>query len=320
VILALAGGVGGAKLAHGLSMQLSPRDLRVVVNTGDDFAHLGLQISPDLDTVMYWLAGANDAERGWGLANETWNFMSALARLGGPTWFNLGDRDLATHVERTRRLANGDSLSAVTQFLCDRFGVAHRLAPMTDDPVRTIVHSDEGELEFQQYFVARRCQPRVLSVEFRHARNAAPSPDLDQALADGALAAIVICPSNPLLSIEPILHTGDVRMRITQSRAPVVAVSPIVGGKAMKGPAAKIFEEIGRDASALEIARYYLGVIDGIVIDSVDAALKAPIEALGLYVAVTDTVMKNQPDQARLAELVIEFAADLSRLPRRQRT
>jgi LPPG:FO 2-phospho-L-lactate transferase len=312
MILALAGGVGGAKLAHGFSMQLEPRDLLVVVNTGDDFTHLGMHISPDLDTVMYWLAGQNDPARGWGLAGETWNFMGALERLGGPIWFNLGDRDLATHVERTRRLSAGDTLSAVTRYLCGRLGVTHRVAPMSDDKVRTIVHTDEGELEFQQYFVGRHCEPQVLRIAFENAEAALPSPAFDAALASANTNAIVICPSNPFLSIEPILQIRGVRERIAQSRAPVVAVSPIVAGDAIKGPAAKIMREMGREASALEVARHYRGLIDGIVIDALDAALKPQIETLGLSVAVTNTIMRSRSDQMQLARTAIEFAATLS--------
>jgi LPPG:FO 2-phospho-L-lactate transferase len=313
MILALAGGVGGAKLAAGLAMQLSPDSLLIVVNTGDDFIHLGLRISPDLDTVMYWLAGKNDADRGWGLAGETWNFMDALDRLGGPTWFKLGDRDLATHIERTRRLFTGESLSAVTRYLCTRLGIKHSIAPMTDDEVRTMIRSDVGTLEFQQYFVARRCEPRVLGVEFRGTAVAKPSIALSEALDSRDVSAIIICPSNPMLSIEPILHVGDVRRRISLYHAPVVAVSPIVGGKALKGPAAKILLEMGLEPTAVEVARSYRGLIDGIVIDSCDTGLAKQVEALGLRVMVTDTIMKNQHDQRRLAQSVIEFALALSK-------
>lgn len=316
MILALAGGVGGAKLADGLAMQLPPGDLLVVVNTGDDFAHLGLRISPDLDTVTYWLAGLNDAVRGWGLADETWNFMAGIERLGGPTWFNLGDRDLATHVERTRRLAGGESLSMVTRHLCEQLGIEHGVAPMTDEDVQTIVHTDEGTLEFQHYFVRRRCEPRLLHLEFANAQNASPSPSFDATLSDGRLDSIVICPSNPFLSVEPILQLKGVRERIAQSKAPVVAVSPIVGGEAIKGPAAKILREMGREVSALEIARHYRALVDGIVIDDLDAALKRQIEALGLNVVVTNTIMRSRADRSQLAEAVIGFAADLAESPR----
>lgn len=312
MILALAGGVGGAKLAHGLAMQVPPEELLIVVNTGDDFVHLGLNISPDLDTVMYWLAGINDTARGWGLAGESWNFMASLERLGGPTWFMLGDRDLATHFERTQRLSRGERLSDVTAYLCERLAIRHRIVPMTNENVRTIVHTSEGALEFQHYFVRRQCEPQVLRLEFERAQSASPSPAFGSALAREDLAAIVICPSNPLLSVEPILAVKDVRASIQSHHAPVIAVSPIVGGRAIKGPAAKIFRELGREASAFGIAQYYSDLIDGLVIDNIDAHLKQPIEALGLRVAVTNTVMKASQDQARLANQVMALAARIS--------
>jgi LPPG:FO 2-phospho-L-lactate transferase len=206
----------------------------------------------------------------------------------------------------------GQSLSAVTRHLCARLGITHAVAPMTDDDVRTIIQSDEGTLEFQQYFVARKCEPRVLSVEFCGASVARPSPALDDALNDRTLSAIIICPSNPILSIEPILQIADVRRRIAENGAPVVAISPIVGGKALKGPAAKILSEMGRDATAFEVSRLYQDVLDGIVIDARDSAFKPEIEALGLHVMVTDTIMNNRADQSRLALLAIEFASALS--------
>jgi LPPG:FO 2-phospho-L-lactate transferase len=312
VILALAGGVGGAKLAHGLAMQVPPEELLIVVNTGDDFVHLGLNISPDLDTVMYWLAGINDTARGWGLAGESWNFMASLEKLGGPTWFMLGDRDLATHFERTQRLSRGERLSDVTAHLCKQLGIRHRIVPMTDEKVRTIVHTSEGALEFQHYFVRRQCEPQVLRLEFEGAQSVSPSPAFRAALAREDLAAIVICPSNPLLSVEPILAVKDVRASIQSHHAPVISVSPIVGGRAIKGPAAKIFRELGREASAFGIAQYYSGLIDGLVIDNIDAHLKQPIEALGLRVTVTNTVMKTSQDQARLANQVVALAARIS--------
>jgi LPPG:FO 2-phospho-L-lactate transferase len=313
LILALAGGVGGAKLAHGLSMRLPAEKLRIVVNTGDDFEHLGLHISPDVDTVTYWLAGINDRARGWGLADESWNFMAALEKLGGPAWFKLGDRDLATHIERTQRMNGGESLSQVTKFLCERLGVYHVIAPMTDRRVRTIVHTDEGKLEFQHYFVRRQCEPRVIRVEYEGAGEADPSSAFEATLTRDDLDAIVICPSNPMLSVEPILALRGVRAKIERQRAPVVAVSPIVGGQAIKGPAAKIMRELGIEPSALEVARYYGKLIDGFVIDETDAALRQSIEKLNVNVMVAKTIMKNPADQAALAEDVIHFAADLSR-------
>lgn len=311
MILALAGGVGGAKLANGLAAQLPADKLLVVVNTGDDFVHVGLHVSPDLDTVMYWLAGCSDTGRGRGLAGETWNFMAAIETLGGPTWFKLGDRDLATHVERTRRLAAGEPLSAITQYLCRRLGIVLQIMPMTDERVRTIVHTTDGSLEFQHYFVRLRCEPRVTGIEFDGARSTPPSPAFDLALSRDDLDAIVVCPSNPLLSIQPILELQGVRRRIKEHHAPKIAVSPIVAGQAIKGPAAKIFRELGRETSALEIARFYGDLIDGLIIDDRDRSLKEPIESLGIRVSVTDTVMKGTVDQAHLAQVAIDLAAPL---------
>jgi LPPG:FO 2-phospho-L-lactate transferase len=312
MILALAGGVGGAKLAQGLAMVCTPSELTIVVNTGDDFVHLGLAVSPDLDTVMYWLGGINDRQRGWGLAEESWRFMAALERLGGPAWFRLGDSDLATHVERTRLLRSGRTLSQVTDILRQRLGVGVRIAPMTDDDVHTMVHTDEGVLSFQDYFVRRQCEPRVRRLEYAGAANARMSAALDQALADDALDAVVICPSNPLLSIEPILSIPGVRERLKARAAPIVAVSPIVGGEAIKGPAAKILRELGRDSSALEIARHYAGLIDGLVVDRVDAKLAPAIEALNMRVIVTATVMRTPAQQQRLASATLALAAGLN--------
>jgi LPPG:FO 2-phospho-L-lactate transferase len=313
MILALAGGVGGAKLVSGLAAQLPPDRLLVVVNTGDDFVHLGLHISPDLDTVMYWLAGRSDTDRGWGLAGETWNFMAAFEALHGPTWFKLGDRDLATHIERTRRLAAGETLSGVTHYLCRRLGIMHQVAPMTDERVRTIVHTVDGPLEFQHYFVRLHCEPQVTGLEFNGAADAQPTPAFEAALSRDDLDAIVICPSNPLLSIQPVLELRGVSPRMRVHRAPTIAVSPIVAGHAIKGPAAKIFRELGREASALGIAQFYGELIDGLVIDERDRDLKPPIESLGIRVCVTGTVMKRAADRARLAQAVMDLAATLLR-------
>jgi LPPG:FO 2-phospho-L-lactate transferase len=313
MILALAGGVGGAKLAQGLAMQLAPEELLIVVNTGDDFVHLGLHISPDIDTVMYWLAGLNDRTRGWGLAGDSWNFMAALRRLGGPTWFNLGDSDLATHLVRTQMLGEGASLGAVTGALCTRLGIAYAIAPMTDAPVRTFVHTEDTTLAFQDYFVRLQCAPAVTGVSFAGTEAAKPSPAFAAAMANPVLHAVVICPSNPLLSIDPILSIPGVRDWLQLRRVPVVAVSPIVGGKAIKGPAAKIFRELNREVSVQGVADHYCGLIDGLVIDTVDAPAKPALEARGLRIAVVPSVMKNAEDQAALAAAVLAFAADLAR-------
>jgi LPPG:FO 2-phospho-L-lactate transferase len=312
VILALAGGVGGAKLANGLAQILSPDELIVVVNTGDDFSHLGLRISPDLDTVMYTLAGRNNDESGWGLAGETWHVMTALERVGAETWFRLGDQDLATHIERTRRLAEGETLSEVTAALCRAFNIRHCVVPMTDQPVQTIIHTDEGTLAFQHYFVRRRCEPRVLSVEFIGHRQAVPAQKFAAALGDNRLRAIIICPSNPYLSIQPILAVPGVRQAVGSRRIPVVAVSPIVDGAAVKGPAAKIMRELGYAPSAAEIARLYQGFAHGIMIDELDRNLSATIEAMGLRARVTATVMRGAADQARLAQEVVAFAGSIA--------
>ncbi|HKZ72548.1 MAG TPA: 2-phospho-L-lactate transferase CofD family protein, partial [Steroidobacteraceae bacterium] len=233
-IVALSGGVGGAKLAQGLSQVTAPEELLIVAHTGDDFVHLGFHISPDVDTLLYTLGDVADRERGWGRADETWSFMDAVAALGGPAWFRLGDRDLATHVLRTQRLAQGATLSEATQELAARFGVRHLIAPMSDDPVRTIVHTDEGPLAFQDYFVRRQCHPRVHHLEFAGAASARPAPALAEAMRDEAARAIVVCPSNPYLSVDPILSVPGVRAWLEATAAPVIAVSPIIGGEAVK--------------------------------------------------------------------------------------
>jgi LPPG:FO 2-phospho-L-lactate transferase len=298
-VVALAGGVGGAKLAHGLALALPAEDLTVIVNTGDDFEYLGLPISPDLDTVMYTLAGLANPVTGWGQAGETWSFLAALERLGGETWFRLGDRDLATHVERRRRLAAGERLTQVTHGFCRALGVGPRLLPMSDDPLRTRVQTDEGELAFQEYFVHRQCRPRVSG--FRFEGQARPTPEVLAALEQAD--RIVICPSNPFVSVGPILHLPGVRERM--EARPGVAVTPIVGGQALKGPAGKMLAELGLPVSPVAVAKTYAGLISSFVLDVVDAALEPAIAALGLRVLVTDTVMRDEADRARLAREVI---------------
>lgn len=311
MILALAGGVGGARLAHGLAQVLTPEELTIVVNTGDDFTHLGLNISPDLDTVMYTLAGINDPQKGWGIANESWNFMENLARLGGETWFQLGDRDLATNVERTRRLHDDQSLSAVTEYLCQRLDVWHRVAPMSDDPVRTRVHTTDGVLDFQDYFVRQRAKPSVVRLEYAGAAESRMSSPLRSCFENTALRAVIVCPSNPYLSIAPILAIPGVRDAIANARVPRLAVSPIVGGRAIKGPAAKIMGELGKSVSAIEIARFYRGLVDGLVIDNVDENLCEAIAQEGITPFVTETVMREPEDRRQLARDVMRFAGQI---------
>lgn len=310
-ILALCGGVGGAKLAYGLAQRLAPDELTIVVNTGDDFEHLGLAISPDIDTVVYTLAGLADQQRGWGLAGETWTFMDALRRLGGEEWFQLGDQDLATHVERTRRLAAGETLSQVTATLAAKLGVAHTVAPMSDEPVRTIIDTKEGALPFQHYFVRDRCAPIVTGVRFEGAQSARMSAAFAEALARPDLAGIVICPSNPYLSVDPILALPGVRKAIGRSPAPCIAISPIVGGRAIKGPTAKIMAELGVPTHVGAIARHYRGLINALVVDDADSTGLGGIEALGIAALATRTVMDDNDDRIALAGDVLTFAQRL---------
>ena len=306
-VLALAGGVGGGKFARGLTAALPPEDVVIVVNTADHFVHLGLHISPDVDSVLYAIADMNDPERGWGLAGETWNFMTALRRLGAADWFQLGDRDLATHVLRTEALAAGQSLSEVTAMLARRMGINHTVAPMADRPVRSVVETDEGPLAFQDYFVKRQFLPVFRGVSFDGAADAAPSPAFRAALERAS--AIVIAPSNPFVSVDPILALQGVRERLRQ--APIVAVSPIVGGAAIKGPLAKMMRELGREPSTLEVAKHYGTLVNGWIIDSGDRDSVPVLEAMGFRVRVTDTVMRCTEDKARLAREALDFAFGL---------
>ena len=310
--IALSGGVGGAKLALGLSKVLDPAELLIVANTGDDFEHLGLHISPDLDTVMYTLAGLSNSEVGWGLEGETWAFLEALERLGSETWFRLGDRDLATHVERTRRLAAGDGLGTVTRELCSNLGIRHPIVPMTDDRVRTIVHTDQGALDFQHYFVRDQCRPSVTAFEFAGIDSASPTSAFRAALEESA--RVVLCPSNPFVSVDPILGLEGVEEALRRDAVPVVAVSPIVGGEALKGPAAKMMREFDLPSTALEVARHYKerGLLDGFVLDTIDENQAPEVEALGLQVIVTNTVMHDLDDRIRLAKVSLALAEEIS--------
>ena len=270
-VVALSGGVGGAKLALGLSRILPPEDLLIVANTADDFEHLDLSISPDIDTLMYTLSGLANQELGWGRADETWSFMATIDALGGESWFRLGDRDLAVHIERTRRLRAGDTLSAVTADFCRRLGVAARVLPMTDDRVRTRVLAEDGWIEFQEYFVHRQCRPVVRELAFDGAEQARAQPEFLAALAEPDLRAVIVCPSNPFISVEPILALPGVRAALAACTAPVIAVSPIIGGRAVKGPTAKMMTELGLDPSAAGVAARYGDLLDGYVLDEIDA-------------------------------------------------
>jgi LPPG:FO 2-phospho-L-lactate transferase len=311
VILALAGGVGGARLSAGLARVLEPAQLTIAVNTADDFEHLGLSISPDLDSVMYTLAGRHNARQGWGLAGESWRCMEALGALGGDTWFRLGDTDLATHLHRTQRLNEGQTLTEVTRELCTAMGIQHTVLPMSDGRWRTRVVCDAGELAFQDYFVRRHCEPRFLGVRFEG--NAQASPNLISALNAPDTEALVLCPSNPYLSIQPLLALPGMEKAIRARTVPAVAVSPVVGGDAVKGPLAKMMREKGLAVSPVEIARMYAGLIDGLVIDTADRHHGPAIAALGIQVLVQPTLMTDASTQRTLAAGVVEFARSLRR-------
>lgn len=319
-VVALAGGVGGAKLAHGLALSLPPEDLTVIVNVGDDFEHMGLHICPDLDTVCYTLAGLANPSTGWGRKDETWNVFTGVKYLGGPAWFQLGDQDLSTHLERTRRLRAGQPLSQVTRDFCRAWGVDLTVLPVTDDFTPTWVYTDIGELPFQEYFVHHQCQPQVQGFRFEGAARARPAPGVLAALRVASL--VVICPSNPWVSIDPLLAIPGIRETLIPSPIPperyrgggegmvrqaVLAVSPIIGGKTVKGPAAKMYTELGLQPSALAVARHYGTLLNGFVLDNVDAAQAEAVQALNIRTLATDTMMPSSNERRRLAQEVLDF-------------
>lgn len=305
-ILALAGGVGGAKLAWGLAQVLPPEELLVVVNTGDDEEFHGLHVSPDLDTVMYTLAGVVNPATGWGVADDTFTVLESLRKYGVPSWFSLGDKDLATHLRRTELMKHGASLSQATAELCRALGVAHRIAPMTDDGVRTSLLTDRGVLKFQEYFVQHRCEPRVLDITYEGADWASPSPAFGEGLE--CARAVVFCPSNPFLSLQPMLELRGVQKKLEGFSGPKIAVSPIIGGEAIKGPAAKLFRELGQEPSALAVAQRIKRICTTFVLDRVDALLTQEVEQLGMRAVVTNTVMTRPEDKVQLAKLVCDLA------------
>ncbi|HJM07574.1 MAG TPA: 2-phospho-L-lactate transferase [SAR324 cluster bacterium] len=305
--LALSGGIGGAKLALGLEHVFNSSNLMIAGNTGDDFKHFGLHISPDLDTLLYTLSGKSDTERGWGLSNETWSFMEAMGEMGGETWFQLGDRDLATHVERTRRLNEGENLSSITSSFCKIFGVKAQIVPATDDPLKTLVQTPEGILTFQNYFVRDQCRSKILSLKYEGSENAQPCSALEEALESSFLEAVFVCPSNPFLSIDPILSVGRIKEKLKKSTAKVIAISPIVGGDAVKGPTAKNLRDLGYEVSAFTVAEYYSDFIDGFILDKRDEKEIFQIESLGIRVGLADTVMIDLQSKIKLAESVMLF-------------
>jgi len=306
-VVALCGGVGGAKLALGLE-RLVGANLTIIVNTGDDFEHLGLHISPDIDTVVYTLGGLSDTERGWGRAGESWNFMEALGGLEGETWFRLGDRDLAMHIERTRALRGGTTLTEFTAAMARRLGIAAHILPMSDDRVETLVVTPDETLPFQRYFVGLQCAPVVKRLEFRNAERAIASSEVLTALRNPDLAAIIVCPSNPYLSVDPILAVSDIRGALDKVTAPIIAVSPLIGGAAVKGPTAKIMTELGVPADSSSIASHYR-FLDGLIIDEKD---RDEVGKLDVPVRVTSTWMRSLEDRDRLAAECLDFAARLA--------
>jgi len=302
-LLALTGGVGGAKLALGLAKVLPPGDVVFAVNTGDDFEHLGLHISPDVDTLTYTLAEVANPVAGWGRKDETWRFMDAMERFGGETWFRLGDADLALHLHRRKLLDEGWSLTAVTREIAGRLGVKHEIVPMSDDPVRTRVITPDGPLAFQHYFVRDRCKPRAVGFEFAGASTARVSPAIPFESAN----AVVVCPSNPYVSVDPILAVRGMREGLLETGAPIVAVSPIVGGRAIKGPTAKMMRELGVPTTTTAAARHYEGLASHFVLDQVDAGAEPEVAALGMHTTVAQTVMTTLDDRVQLAKAVLEF-------------
>jgi LPPG:FO 2-phospho-L-lactate transferase len=307
-ILALTGGVGGAKLAAGLAAVLPPERLTIAVNTGDDFEHLGLTICPDIDSVVYALAGLNDTVRGWGVVDESWQAMEMLGKLGEAQWFNLGDRDMAMHLARSWRLGAGESLSEVTARLTSALGIAHKVVPMSDAPLRTQVKTAEGWIDFQHYFVREQCRPAVRAIRFAGAPGAAMSPGLAEALARVDLAAVILCPSNPFLSVDPILAVDGVRDALLARKVPFVAVSPLVGGKAIKGPLAKLLGELGLTCGNRAISAHYGPLLDHLLIDESDAADAEGLREAGVSVTVTATVMCTAEDRKGLAREALSAA------------
>ena len=305
-ILCLCGGVGGAKLAFGLSKVLSPEQLNIVVNTGDDFNHLGFPISPDIDTVIYTLAEINNKQLGWGRENETWHFMDNIKKEGGESGFRLGDKDIETHTLRKTLLNQSKTLSEATAIIGERLGVQYKIIPMSDEPVQTIVDTEQGELAFQHYFVREQCKPRVRAVRFAGAEDAQPSPDFLEALNDDNLAAVLVCPSNPFLSVDPILALQGVKQKLMGLTVPVIAVSPIIAGRAIKGPTVKMMKEMNMLSNSAEIAEYYKEWIDILVLDKSDQKEKSLIEEKGIKVLSSKTLMKSEEDKINLALFLLE--------------
>ena len=306
--MVLTGGVGGAKLVLGLQHVVEPASITAIVNTGDDFRHFGLAVSPDIDTLLYTLSGKANAAQGWGRAGETWSFMAAARELGGPGWFQLGDGDLALHILRSDALARGRTLSEVTRGFATAMGIEAVVLPMSDDPVATMVETDEAVLQFQRYFVEFRCEPEVRTIRFEGAAISSPAPGVIEAITSPNTQAILVAPSNPFLSIDPILVVPGIAEALTAALAPIVAVSPIVGGQAVKGPTAKLMREFGLKIDAATIAGHYAPWLDGILVDERD-----PEPTLSIPCGRADTLMNDLPDRIRVARAALDLARRIGR-------
>ena len=309
-ILALSGGVGGAKLCRGLDQITDKDELVIIANTGDDFLYLGFYISPDIDTLIYTLAGENNIETGWGRTDETWKAHNVMRELGADNWFKLGDKDLEMHVYRSKEIQNGTSLTEITQKVSKIWNINSKILPMSNNSVKTIIESDIGTLSFQEYFVKKKCMPKVESITFKNKKAKISQTVLDE-MNDKNLTAIVFAPSNPYLSIDPILSLSEIKTFLHASSTPVIAVSPVVDGQAIKGPTTKIMTELGLDPSAVTIAKHYDGLIDGLILDVLDQSLVSQVEDMGIRTKVMNTVMHNDQDKIQLAQGVLDFAQEI---------
>ena len=310
-LIAISGGIGGAKLCYGLDQILQPEQLRVIANTGDDFLYLGFYISPDIDTLIYTLAGVNNKETGWGREDETWKTHNVLGELGADNWFKLGDKDLALHLHRSKALKNGETLTSITQDIAERFKLKNIILPMSDHIIQTVVDTDKGSMPFQEYFVKESTTPKVREISFE-SKHPKTTKEVLEAINDPELSGFLIAPSNPYLSIDPILSIDKIKQTIMQSNKPRVAVSPIIGGDSVKGPTAKIMEEMGLEVNVITIANHYENLIDGLIIDNTDEEYIQAIESFGIKVKVTSILMHDNDDKTRLAEEAIEFLNELS--------
>ncbi|MBC8227368.1 MAG: 2-phospho-L-lactate transferase [Gammaproteobacteria bacterium] len=309
-ILALSGGVGGAKLCRGLDQITDKDELVIIANTGDDFLYLGFYISPDIDTLIYTLAGENNIETGWGRTDETWKAHNVMGGLGADNWFKLGDKDLEMHVYRSKEIQNGTSLTEITQKVSKIWNINSKILPMSNHSIKTIIESDIGTLSFQEYFVKKQCIPKVESITFKHKKAKASQTLLDE-MNDNNLTAIIFAPSNPYLSIDPILSLSEIKNFLRTTSTPVIAVSPVVDGQAVKGPTTKIMSELGVEPSAVSIAKHYDGLIDGLILDVLDQNLVSQVEDIGIRTKVMNTIMHNDQDKIELAQAALDFAQEI---------